>query len=163
MDYDTSLNSFSPGGGNITELPNANLLLCAGSLNRIFEVTRNKEVVWDASLLMNLKNDPTWKPFPQYRCSWLPRIKEYYFVPAISEVSTSGTLNLELTNTGTEEDLFTIEVLREGKSIYKNKTKPVSANQSLEQSIPLKEPAKGLVVRIHSEIGKETVELSYKR
>lgn len=48
LDFDGPLNGKSVSGGNVMELPNSNVLVCAGVLNRVFEVSRTKEVVWDA-------------------------------------------------------------------------------------------------------------------
>lgn len=74
LDFDSLTKGRSGSGGNVNELPNGNILLCAGQLNRIFEVTKNKEVVWDAFLYALHKSDGKWHTMPQYRASWTPKV-----------------------------------------------------------------------------------------
>ena len=40
-------NFFSPRMGNAQRLPNGNTLICASSLGRFFEVTKDGEIVWE--------------------------------------------------------------------------------------------------------------------
>lgn len=152
LDFDNLTTGFSPGGGNVTELPNSNLLLSAGTLNRILEVTRDKEVVWDALLMMRVRNDPNWRPFPQYRCSWIPYIKDFHFIPVLSK-SDAAEVKLDLTNSGNTQDAYTVELLANGKSVQKIKTNPLASGEKLEQSISLKSFSKGakqIILRIRS-------------
>ncbi len=79
LDFDTLGKDRSGSGGNVTELPNSNILLCGGQLNRILEVSKKKEVVWDAFIYSLGKTDSVWKPMQNYRCSWVNEV----FIPKV--------------------------------------------------------------------------------
>jgi len=163
LNFDSQTTGWSSGGGNVTELPNSNFLLCAGTLNRVLEVTRDKEIVWDALIQSFSAGSGAWKPFPQYRCSWLPYLKNFNFVPVLLEKSNAREISLNITNTGNTGDKYLVEVFAIGKGIYKKRTENIPANETLEQVIPLKTlppNIKKLVIRITSESGKLKKELS---
>jgi hypothetical protein len=114
LNFDTLSKGKALNGGNVIELPNGNLLVCAGALNRIFEVTRSKEIVWDAFLFSRGKKDTLWQAFSQYRCSWTDGIKRYYFIPLLEGVISKGTkkeVELSVHNTGNVNDSYVVEVI----------------------------------------------------
>ena len=98
LDFDTLTKGRSGSGGNVNELPNSNILLCAGQLNRIFEVTKQKEVVWDAFIYALQKSDNKWHAMPNYRASWVKEVRSDQIFTAISQKkkSKSGQLELQL-------------------------------------------------------------------
>ena len=75
LDFDTLTKGRSGSGGNVNELPNSNILLCAGQLNRLFEVTKDKEVVWDGLIYALQKSDGKWHAMPNYRSSWVDKVQ----------------------------------------------------------------------------------------
>lgn len=86
LDFDTLSKGKTLNGGKVNELPNSNLLVCAGELNRIFEVTKNKEIVWDAFIYGKGKQDSVWVRMPQYRANWASQLNQFHFIPDISAV-----------------------------------------------------------------------------
>lgn len=98
LDFDTLTKGRSGSGGNVNELPNGNIFLCAGQLNRIFEVTRQKEIVWDAFVYALQKSDNKWHAMPNYRASWVEEVRSHQLFTTISQKkkSKSGQLQVQL-------------------------------------------------------------------
>ncbi|MDI1354196.1 MAG: aryl-sulfate sulfotransferase [bacterium] len=130
LDFDTLTNGRSNSGGNITEMPNSNILLCAGQLNRFFEVTRKKEIVWDAFVYSLGKKDSIWQPMPNYRSSWIPELKMGHILTKVISVEKrrKNLLQVELTiyNVNDKEDSYLVEFLDEkGLILYSEKIGPI--------------------------------------
>jgi hypothetical protein len=168
LNFDTLSDGRSLSQGNVTELPDSNLLVCAGVLNRVFEVTKKKEVVWDAFILYQEKRSGAWKPSPNYRCNWIADILEYHVIPEITSpaVLESGTLKLEmlLHNTGNADDSYLVEIYSGNKLVHKVKTTRVEKGQELTQSISVKLPpgSKNLEAKISSLSSPVTVKMPVK-
>ena len=159
LDFDTLTKGKSLSGGNVIELPNYDLLVCAGVLNRVFEVTKSKEVVWDAFVQSKVVGgDTLWQPAPQYRSSWVDKITRYYFIPQLSKVSTSAAngigVDIVINNTGNADDSYSIEILAEDETVlYTMKSGMIKKNLAGKQSInfkPSKTGIKNLRVNIKS-------------
>ena len=139
LDFDTLSNGKSLRGGNVVELPNSNLLVCAGALNRIFEVTKNKEIVWDAFVESKAKSDTAWLAFPQYRANWTDCLSEYHFLARINSFEVHKNemkFNLVINNTGNTADDYKIEVLDTKNSVlYKTSIKTLEQNQELNKTV----------------------------
>jgi uncharacterized protein (DUF1330 family) len=114
LNFDTLTLGKGVSGGNVIELPNSNLLVCAGTLNRVFEVTRNKEIVWDAFVESRRKGEQ-WQAAPQYRTSFK---KEFQFSRAYASIKRNVTmkkLELVVINSGDKHEMFQVEVMHNGK------------------------------------------------
>ena len=137
LNFDNLSDGKSMTGGNVVELPNSNLLICAGTLNRISEVTKGKEIVWDAFVLMKVKRAPRYRPFPQYRCNWAAQLTEPHFIPyLLSPSKTKGKeikINVAIANTGNADDYYTITVFSGDSTIVHTKeTNLITPNNSFE-------------------------------
>ena len=76
---------------------NANLLVCTGSTGRIFEITKSKEIVWDAIVRSKQTGeDTTWKDMPQYRSSWTAGLKRYYVLITCKNISSAYSWHLHI-------------------------------------------------------------------
>ena len=146
LDFDTLSVGKSVSGGKVDELPNSNLLVCGGELNRIFEVTKEKEIVWDAFMQGIVKTDSVWQRMPQYRASWVKQLKEFHFIPQIiftDEKRGKADISLIIYNTGNSEDAYEIEVFSENRiSLSQKKTDTILKGESsvvLLRSVPLKD------------------------
>jgi hypothetical protein len=143
LNFDTLTKGKSVNGGNIVELPNKNLLFCAGALNRIFEVTRDKEIVWDAFLSTRGIKDSTWQPFVQYRANWIKQLNRFHFIPQISSApikkGNKCTIKITINNTGNVGDSYEIDVFsKEDVLLFKGQTKFLGVGESLDQTINFK-------------------------
>lgn len=150
MDFDKDMTfPFSSGGGNMVELPNSNFLLCAGVLNRVVEITRDKEIVWDAIPLMKTKNqaEQGWKPFPQYRCSWTAALRDYHFFATLKDSVQKDMVYILLSNSGSADDSYKLELLAGDKVISALNSATVLSKGQLVQPVPLK-PAQAMLKNI---------------
>ena len=100
-------------GGNVEELENGNLLVCMGTINRVFEVTREKEVVWNALFEKRTKSLPNWSPQLLGNVHYSSSLYPCYFTvqidkKIIGKLDTSFTL--KIFNDGTENDSYNISL-----------------------------------------------------
>ena len=156
LDYGGNRDAWSSGGGNVTELPNGNILVCGGILNRLIEVNKNNEVVWEAHVVSRFKKDKRWSPFPQYRASWVPEIGTHHFIARLEKTETDDEVNLVITNTGSAEDFYTIEVLKADKTVLKITSSAIKIRETNTQKIKSKDllPGSGAsILKIKSEKG----------
>jgi hypothetical protein len=118
-EYECRSNRYPNGimgkGGYATPLPNGNILVCMGGANFTFEVTPAKEIVWQADFE---KYDPAgqvWNEFINYRCSYSSSLFPKYFTLQHGEEKRSSA-ELIINNEGTEDDLYSIELIGENGS-----------------------------------------------
>ena len=136
--------------GNVERLKNGNILVSTGSVNRIFEVTRDKKIVWEA----------TYKPkeFPGYRFSHILYRAHYvsslypcYFTFTIDRdtlTKESAKFNITIFNRGSEEDGYEITINEPGNlfiSVLEESIKPNSSKSYALSTIDRKEPHQILV------------------
>lgn len=136
FDFDTLSNGKSQRGGNITELPNGNFLICAGALNRVFEVTKDKKVVWDCFVMQKQKNDIP-GPLPQYRTTWIKQLTECRFIAdvplSVKPLSNSIEIPVTIYNSGNVDDSYRIVVLSDDRQkITSQKTEIIGPGKSVQ-------------------------------
>jgi hypothetical protein len=138
--FDTLTDGKSFKTGNVLELPDKNLLVNMGTLNRTIEVTRDKKVVWDS---FTEKWDPKlnrWEPFPQFRSCYISSLYPCYFTANITRNSIrkgqNGNATLTIYNEGTETDNYEIIFDGRNKSI-KSSTNQVQPGKSATLDIPM--------------------------
>lgn len=135
LNFDTLSTAKSMNGGSVAEFSNKNILLCGGSLNRIFEVTRDKKIVWDAFITARGKGDSQWQPMPQYRCHPVKEWKESHFMTELRSLTTKGTqtyYEVKLHNTGQQTEVCMIEFYNQaGKTIKEMRSTPVKPGESI--------------------------------
>lgn len=107
LDFDTLTAGKGVSGGNVLELKNQNVFVCAGTLNRIFEVTRKKEIVWDAFVEARRAGE-SWQAAPQYRANFKQKFS-WHTAKVIIEVLKDKQV-LQIHNTGTEEEIFELVI-----------------------------------------------------
>jgi hypothetical protein len=148
LKFDTLSDARCTQTGSAEELPNGNILTGMGTVNRILEVTPEKEVVWDGFIVRkNPMDKDKWDPFPQYRVHFSPTLWPVLFSIQISG-STQPTIQIR--NEGTAGDEYTIEVksvnLKEVRII---KTKTVLPGHHSEYKLPL-DLKEGMVLKVFS-------------
>ena len=131
--FDTRHN-ISNRGGSVDELKNGNLLVCMGTINRIFEVTRNKNIVWSAVIEKHSYSDSSWLPYTLYKTHYASSLYPCYFT-AQTSVDTlnksSSSFSLKIFNDGTEDDSYQVTI-SSAKGFYKKQfsTQVLSARKS---------------------------------
>ena len=121
-------------GGNVDELKNGNLLVCMGNMNHIFEVTRNKKIVWENTIKPNGKVGDIY--FHRlYRAHYISSLYPCYFVfkTMADEVPEKvSSFSLKIFNKGSESDSYLVKTYSMSGVFYKQvSTANVGANQSL--------------------------------
>lgn len=142
LNFDELTNGKSEKGGNVTELKNGNLLVCAGALNRTFEVTRKNEIVWDAFIQYKTNKDTAWANFTQYRSSFVDNLPIYRFLPIIKNIETKSSeskkLQVIVHNTGNSNDSYVLKVLdKNDKVIMQKLTKEIKVNENYTNVLKL--------------------------
>jgi hypothetical protein len=158
LNFDTLTDGKSPSGGNVIEMKNGNIFLCGGQLNRMFEVTKKKEIVWDAFLYSMGHQDSVWQKFPQYRASWVSNINSHHFMVHKAKIreNVKGEQLIPLTvyNSGDVADDYLVEIQEEtGKLLYAGKIRALKPGQNVNWDIKLKmdvERSKSLVLTVRS-------------
>jgi len=99
-DFDTLRPAFSPRMGNALPLKDGNLLVNMGKAARVFEVTPEKEVVWQCLPAIWDGGLKRWHPQPNYRVFNVSSLYPYYHT-----VSLRG-MNIRISNEGSEDDTY---------------------------------------------------------
>lgn len=118
LDFDTLTNGKSPKTGNVNELPNGNLFVNLGSINRFIELTRDGELVWSMFAESYHEFHQKWIAFPQYRVSVTPSLYPYVFAGNLEMnklEKRTRTIKAKVFNLGSESDTYTVYLLRKGK------------------------------------------------
>ncbi|MCD6066696.1 MAG: hypothetical protein K0S33_1522 [Bacteroidetes bacterium] len=111
--FDSLSDGRSLKGGGVTELGNSNLFVSMGQLNRVFEVSRNKKIIWDGFFEQYSGSEKKWKASPQYRASPAPSLYPNYFSAEVLGSSARKKqihLELKITNEGSSADAYTIGI-----------------------------------------------------
>ncbi len=125
-------------GGNVDQLKNGNFLVCMGNMNRIFEVTTDKKVIWDAAMAPDGKAGNTF--FHRlYRAHYISSLYPCYFTFATNEdVLTAGIphLHLKIFNKGSESDTYQVKLnSASGNSLADITSAAVPGNRSVNFDI----------------------------
>lgn len=114
-DFDKQTTGKSEKCGGVDELPNGNLLVNFGNINRTIEITRDGKIVWDAFTeyiprdgIYSHDPDSMWKPAGQYRSHYSPSLYPCYYTAVLSE-NTSKQVSVSICNEGSETDQYKVE------------------------------------------------------
>lgn len=148
LNFDSLSDARCTQTGSAAELPNGNILTGMGTVNRILEVTPDKEVVWDGFVMRkNAMEKDKWAPFPQYRVHYTPSLWPVLFG---IKVTSGPQAVIEVRNEGTVADEYLIEVhsadLKEERTIQ---TGSVAPGQSSLEKLPF-DPEKGMSIKVRS-------------
>lgn len=87
------------------------ILVCTGGANRSFEVTRQKQIVWECFPEQYDAAKAGWRPLNSYRNHFANSLYPYYLnVQPISVRAIKNKLDLTLFNCGSEPDTYIIEL-----------------------------------------------------
>ncbi len=110
--FDSSQNNLSLGG-SVDELKNGNLLVDMGTVNCVFEVTRDKRIVWNAVIEKYRLSDSTWQPYGLYRAHYTSSLYPCYFTVQTNIDALNVKVQefqLRIFNDGTESDSYQINI-----------------------------------------------------
>jgi len=111
-DFDSLDRHASRNGGNIDRLKNGNFLICMGNMNRIFEVTPGKKIVWAETIKTTGKIGDIY--FHRlYRAHYVSSLYPCYFAfQTMEDTVQSGRpqVHIKIFNKGSESDSYHIKV-----------------------------------------------------
>lgn len=107
-DFDKATNGKSEKCGSVDELPNGNLLVNFGTLNRTIEITRDGKIVWDVFTEYYATDSNIWRGAGQYRSHYSSSLYPCYFTAAVVQ-NTKKAVTLTIWNEGSENDTYHIE------------------------------------------------------
>ena len=133
LDFDNLTDGKAMKTGNIEEQENGNILVNAGTLNRCFEVTRNKKVVFDMFMEQYDYKQKDWIPFPQYRVHECTSLYPIAFGSTIlnPESKWNQTIHYKISNIGSSSDSYIIEGYKDGRVYRRYISNTVDAGDSV--------------------------------
>lgn len=136
--------SFSPGQGAVELLPNGNILAGMGAVNRIFEIKRDKKIVWECFSEQYSPQSAWWAPITKYRMSFVGSLYPTYFTVQLYKAGTSKSY-VRLANDGSMEDTYEIRLgpSSENKSETKSITITLKAGEIKDIALDEIQSAKG--------------------
>ncbi len=120
--------------GGVDELPNGNLLVNCGNVNRTFELDANHKVVWDAYTEYAPSDTSGWKPAGQYRSHYCASLYPVWFTTNIVN-TTKKMVTMKIWNEGDNADKYTIQYMV-GKSWITLSSVEVQPYKSTTAMIP---------------------------
>jgi hypothetical protein len=147
--------------GFALELGNKNILVTIGGTERIFEVNKNKEIVWDCTFKKIDKDSVNYIPFSNYRCYSTASLHPILF--GANGSNFGGENKLMIYNLGTtDEYIITIIDKNNLSQIYSFTQKILGQS---EQNILLKKIVKklpqGFIVEIKSKTNEQKMKQIY--
>ncbi|MDB5283047.1 MAG: hypothetical protein JWO06_2122 [Bacteroidota bacterium] len=120
-------------GGNVEELSNHHFLVCMGNGDRIFEITRDKQIVWDG-IVESPESSTYLFTHRLYRAHYISSLYPCYFTcETNSDTVTQKTsaFTLKVFNEGTDDDSYLIKI-SSGKGAYQKQitTSVLHSNRS---------------------------------
>lgn len=145
-DFDTLMPGASDRMGNAQPLPNGNYLVNMGYVARIFEVTPEKEIVWDCTPETWNSKTLEWEAQSNYRVFAVSSLYPCYFSTAIENENTKEAA-LKLVNEGSEPDTYRITISVGKPKSKKRISTTISIDAENKQTIPLKSMLKKYPVK----------------
>ena len=114
--FDCRLDSgdnLSNRGGSVEEMKNGNLLVGMGMVNKLFEITRDKGIVWSALIERRNPGDTTWMPCPSFKVHYASSLYPCYFtIQTSADTLNKSTpyLYVKIFNAGTEPDSYLVNI-----------------------------------------------------
>jgi len=107
-DFDKATSGKSEKCGGVDELPNKNLLVNFGNINRTIEISRDGKIVWDAFTESYANDSLGWVAAGQYRSHYCTSLYPVWFTTAVvSDNKKAVTFNIW--NDGDAADTYNIE------------------------------------------------------
>ena len=106
-------NNLSSRGGSVDEMKNGNLLVGMGTVNKLFELTRDKRIVWSALIERRNPGDSGWMPAASYKVHAASSLYPCYFsvqTSADTVHKTSPTFQFKVYNVGSEVDSYVVDI-----------------------------------------------------
>ena len=156
--------------GDVDLLPNGNLMITSGANNRVFEVTKKKEIVWESLSFRRDKIEDIWTPQTSYRTHFCSSLYPNYFtvinlkkLPLIK--GKEQFIEFAINNDGSENDEYEISITSSNNCIINNMFLiSVLAQKSIKQQFKVNPITDGeIAVTITSKTNRAKVKTLYFR
>jgi hypothetical protein len=138
-------------GGYAIPLPNGNILACMGGANFAFEVTPQKEIVWQSFFEKYDSSNHRWTDFVNYRAVSSSSLYPFYYTLQQAERKNANIV-FKINNDGSEDDVYVIEYkTSDGKTIS---TKELTVKKNSSQK---------MLLRLKSKYSKQDIIISVAR
>jgi hypothetical protein len=131
--FDSLDRHMARNGGNADELKNGKYLVCTGNSDIIFEVTKDKRIVWQSEIRTRPKDSITYA-HRLYRAHYISSLYPCYFSFETIEDTVSRKsqgFNIKIFNKGSEPDTYNVKILSpSGKLLLQFITGAFQPNQS---------------------------------
>jgi hypothetical protein len=160
-DFDSLDRHATRNGGNVDRLKNGNLLVCMGNMNRIFEVTPAKKIVWNSAIKVKGRTGDIYY-HRLYRAHYISSLYPCYFtfqtdLDTLKEKDLR--FNVKIFNKGSESDSYQVKISSAHGTFSKQfTTATVGSNRSLTLEIKPDKPfAAGdkLIIEISSKTNSD--------
>lgn len=128
--------SFSAGQGAVELLPNGNILAGMGAVNRIFEVQRDKHIVWECFSEQYSPQSSWWAPITKYRISFVRSLYPTYFTVQFFGDDVPKPY-LRLANDGSMDDNYEVRLIQKTEDIPQANSLTVAVKAGEIRDIPL--------------------------
>jgi hypothetical protein len=156
-DFDTLRPASSPRMGNALPLKDGHILVNTGKSARIFEVSPDKEVIWQCLPEIWDGGLKTWRNQPNYRVFNVSSLYPFYHTTSLRDES------VRISNEGSEDDVYTVLSYVKPKRQKKAKKIELIVSAGASIDIPLKVLAKRkrrsktIFIEVHSKNNPDLV------
>lgn len=148
FDFDTLTNGRSSKLGGNKLMTNGNVLINEGVVNRIVEVSKQKEVLWDIMFYKKDIPSNTWGNFPQYNIEFSSSLYPYYI--SVASKLKDGNMAFIIFNEGDFKDSYTCYLYSRQGELKKTLQTPVVINGAQKEVNFGKIPPGNYILKIHS-------------
>jgi len=121
--------------GDADLLPNGNILITSGANNKVFEVTRNKDLVWECNMYSRDSIKQNWTPQSSYRSHFISSLYPcYYTVEHITYLNNDNGIRksaIKINNDGSEDDNYEIKLITPSIKTFKVRNVSIKSGKSL--------------------------------
>lgn len=144
--FDSSFNGHSYARGNAVYLENTNFLINMGQLSgRIFEVTKDKKIVWYYNAEKYSEEKKKWVPSCSYRVSNTKSLYPIYFTltnsfnPDTINLKNNTEVSFNINNEGSNSDLYLVKYINDKTEIELIKTDTILPDKTKTIKVDLKD------------------------
>lgn len=149
FNFNNVKDNFCAKSGDADWLPNGNILVTCGANNRVFEVTKNKKIVWENLTYRKYVSTDEFTPVNTYRSHYCSSLYPCYFTLQKLQ-SSPNNIQLKINNDGSENDEYLVEFLAK-KQVVKTLAIKVKAQQhKIINQKPVTNWGNNIVVRVTS-------------
>jgi hypothetical protein len=132
LNYDQDSKGKIQRMGGVKIMPNGNFLICEGSNNRVVEISKDKEILWDFALRQVDSTGRVNDKFALYRANYSSSLYPHFFSARLTD------RNIIIKNKGGAADTYKIEFFLKNGSKHELFSGVIKHDKILTQKLPFK-------------------------